>query len=154
MLKFSSLTAQIMLVTLVAVSGASAQSNAGILEQRLKSELNTTVQEVREAQTPSEKREILGRFIDKVERGSAKIQKLPFLTQENRAALSLLQEKFGEYAAELHGVPGPESSQPGVTNGELDAFASYVQQDLEQANGIYLSTGAIIIVLLILLIIT
>jgi hypothetical protein len=154
-------TAQILLLTLIGATAVSAGTEPGLLNgsinQRVKQSLNTMVQDVYAAEAPAEKRAVIERFLNKAERGAALAAKLPFLTDENHAALNFLQGKFDRYSAELNGVSGTgtaHNSVTGVPGGDLNDFASFMQQDLEQAgNGVYLSTGAIIIVLLIILII-
>lgn len=150
-----SLGAQTLLLVLLAAGGASAGDDTDVLNARIKASLNTMVQDVHAAPTPVEKRAVLDQFLARAERATGLAEKLPFLSEENRAALHVLQGKFDRYSLEFHGAPGSGSGNAGagVPNGSLDAFASYMQNDLEQANGgIYLSTGAIIIVLLIILI--
>jgi hypothetical protein len=39
-----------------------------------------------------------------------------------------------------------------AAGGNLNHFAAYLQQDVERADGVYLSVGALIIILLILII--
>jgi hypothetical protein len=151
---------QVLLLALFGATATLAGTESGLLNgtinQRVKQSLNTMVQEVHAAEAPAEKRALLERFLDKAERGATLAGKLPFLSDENHAALNMLQGKFDRYSAELGGVSGTGSTQntlSGIPGGDLDAFASFMQQDLEQAdNGLYLSTGAIIIVLLIILI--
>lgn len=130
-------------------------SDHGLLQERVKISLNEMVTDVRTAETPAAKRAVMEGFLDRFESRSRIAAKLP-LNDEQRAGLSSLQSRFAGYAAELNGT-GPAA---GVADDELDAFAGFMQQDLEQAaaswgsGGIYLSTGAVIIILLILLLIT
>jgi hypothetical protein len=134
-----------------AVLPAQAAENEGA-QQRLKVALNGMVQDVREAETAPAKRAVIGQFIGRMERNAQVTELLPFLGEEKRAALEDLREKFGGYQAELQGLDGRD----GVADSDLDAFAGFMQQDLEQAatsGGIYLSTGAVIIILLILLLV-
>jgi len=139
-----------------AIVPAQADENRDMLQGRMKTALNEMVQDVREAKTPEAKRETMDKFLGKVEQRARVAESLPFIGKENRSALSFLQEKFAGYHAELRGEAG--ASQ--ISDSDLDAFAGFVQQDLEQAEaswgngGIYLSTGAVIIILLILLLIT
>jgi hypothetical protein len=156
--KISTLLVSILLMTFALASGADAQTGSSGLNprisQQVKASLNTMVQEVHAAESPATKHAILTGFLGKVERGAVMAKHLPFLSAENRTALNVLQGKFGQYAADLRSMPEPGTSRDGVAEGDLDSYASYVQQDLEQASsgGVYLSTGAIIIVLLIILI--
>ena len=135
-----------------------AGQSEGMLQARVKVALNGMVQDVKAAETPAAKREVLNHFIGKIEHRAEIAGKIPFLSAENHQALAMLQNKFGTYKAELQGTPG--TSGTAVADKDLDAYASFVQQDLEQAEaswgngGIYLSTGAVIIILLILILIT
>lgn len=152
--KFSILAAHVLLMTLLTGAAAEAGPVSSVMESRVKSSLNKMVQGVHEAETPAEKRVVLDRFLGKLARGSALLEKAPFLSAENLTAINALQEKFAGYGAELHGAPGQDTPDAGVADADLDGFASFMQNDLEQAanGGVYLSTGAIIIVLLIILI--
>ncbi len=127
-----------------------AEDGSAVLEARLHASLNTVVTEVREAKTPTEKREILRHFLTKMEAGLENAKGMAILDYKDREALQALQKKFYAYEAELNGEKGLEQ----VADVKLDAFAGYIQQDLEQADlggGIYISGFAIIIILLILI---
>jgi hypothetical protein len=135
---------------------AEASANPRMLQERVKVALNEMVQEVRASETPADKRAVMERFLAKAERGSRVAERLP-MGRDTRAALEGLQSRFAGYSAELTGT----EERAGVADGDLDAFAGFMQQDLEQAadavwggGGIYLSVGAIIIILLILLLVT
>jgi hypothetical protein len=142
---------------LAAPASAAPQMQGGdVMQARVKSALNEMVQDVKAAPAPAEKREILEKFLGKVESRSQWAQSLPLVGEENREVLAKLHDRFAGYHAELNGSSGAAP----VADANLDAFASFLQQDLEQAaaswgnGGIYLSTGAVIIILLILILIT
>jgi hypothetical protein len=152
----SKFAAFLILLTAAAIP-ARAEENHGLLQERIKVALNEMVQDVRTAESPEAKRQILERFVGKLEHRAQMAERLPFLTKENHAALDMLQAKFGAYSAELKGTAG---NGP-VADGDLNAFAGFMQQDLEQAadawwsgDGIYLSAGAIIIILIIIILVT
>jgi hypothetical protein len=148
--------AGILILASIAAAPARAADGGDAMRTRVKSALNEMVQEVKAAPTPQEKREVLENFLGKVERRSEWAQALPFVDDGNRAALAKLHDKFSAHRAEL---AGSGNGAP-VADADLDAFASYVQNDLEQAEaswgngGIYLSTGAVIIILLIIILVT
>jgi hypothetical protein len=136
---------------------AHASQDQGLLQARVKVALNEMVRDVKAAESPAAKREVMDRFLGKIENRADKIAKIPFLSAENRSALELLQGKFSGYEATLKGDPG----LGGVADKDLDSYALFVQQDLEQAadafwsgDGIYLSAGAIIIILIIIILVT
>ncbi len=129
-----------------------AEDGSAALEARFHNSLSEVVREVRNANTPMEKRIILQHFLTKMENGMEKAQGMAILNTQDRQVVQGLQKKFLAYDAELNGQNGLEL----VADAKLDAFAGYIQQDMEQANhggGIYLSASAIIIILLLLIII-
>lgn len=142
-------------LTTATAGPAHASTDHGLLQARMKVALNEMVTEVKTAESPAAKRAVLDRFLSKIENRSRLAEKLP-LGEEHRTVLTALQNRFAGYAQELNGT----ENAPGVADGDLDAFAGFMQQDLEQADsswgsgGIYLSTGAVIIILLILILIT
>ena len=130
-----------------------ARSGATLLEQQYKAALNGLVQEVRSAEDPAQKREVLEEFTGRLDLGLEKILGQGGIDAADRAALGALKERFAAYRSELHGRDGLEK----VEDGNLDAFAAYIQQDMEQApvnGGVYISAGALIVILLLLLILT
>jgi len=155
MSRISALAAKLLLMTVLAGGVAHAQSVPDLVQKRLKVSLNAMVREVHGAETAAAKRVVLDRFIGKIDRGTYVIERMPFLSEDNRSALASLQTRFDAYALALHGAPGTDEEREGVADSDLDAFASFMQNDLEQAQsgGVFLSTGAIIIVLLILILI-
>ena len=141
----------------MALPAQAAPADQGMLQARIKVALNDMVQEVKTAETPEAKRAVMNRFLGKIEHRAELAGKIPFLPEENRAALNLLQNKFSDYEATLNGRPGVGA----VADKDLDSFAGFMQQNLEQAaeadwgnGGIYLSFGAVIIILLIIILIT
>jgi hypothetical protein len=140
----------------LAIVPASVKADAGsaVLEARFHAALNEVVQEVHGAKTTSEKRDILQKFLTRFERGLEKAQAIGSLKDEDRQALRNIQKKFYAYDSELNGAQAQGIER--VADANLDAFAGYIQQDMEQApvgGGIYISAGTLIIILLILIII-
>jgi hypothetical protein len=131
------------------VSRAEGQSPA--LQERFQASVNTMVQSVQAAPDPAAKRAIIGSFLNRVDRGMEMAQGA--LPAKDGIALDLLRAKVQAQFAELNGLNG----QPKVADNELNHFAGYIQQDMEQAQaywgggGIYLSVGAIIIILILIL---
>lgn len=126
--------------------------NATVVEQRLNASLNSMVTRVEDAETPEAKRAILDGYLDRAESAADKAEHLPLLGSETRGTLGALRASFRNLVDRLHGTGGVER----VSDGGLNAFAGQVRGDVQQAlstnGGIYLSTGTIIIILLILLI--
>ncbi len=135
----------------VRADAASAVSGSSVLEERFHATLNEVVREVQSAQTPAEKRDILRHFLTRMESGLEKSEGMAFLNEQDRQTLLSLQNRFNGYESELNGEKGMER----VADAKLDAFAGFIQQDMEQApmgGGVYISGGALIIILLLILI--
>ena len=135
---------------LAATAPAKAAPGAALVEEQYKAALSRLTQNVSQAQSPMEKREILQGFIDGMQDGLRKADALESLQDSDREALRSVAGKFSAYKAELDGMNGYTR----VADADLDAFAGYIQQGMEQApvgGGIYLSGTAIIIILLVLI---
>jgi hypothetical protein len=123
------------------------------LEERYHAALSQITQEVKQAEDPSEKRRILSGFFQQMEEGLQKAETLSSLPDEDKEALHTVLGKYFAYQSELEGTGGFAR----VADRDLDQFASYVRQDMEQApigGGVYISAGALIVILLILLLLT
>lgn len=129
---------------------AQAGPAGDVLEERYHAALNEVAQEVKQAPDAAEKRRILSGFFQHMEEGLQKAETLSSLPEGDKQALHTVLGKYFAYQAELEGNGGYAR----VEDRDLDEFASYVRQDMEQApvgGGIYISAGALIVILLILL---
>ncbi len=137
---------------LAVTSPAKAAGGSALLEEQYKAALNRMAQQVRQAPDAAEKRAILERFTEKMRTGLKNAESLPSLQEADRATLETVAGKFSAYHDELQGAPGYTR----VADADLDAYAGFIQQGMEQApvgGGIYISAGALIIILLLLIII-
>jgi hypothetical protein len=135
---------------IAATAPVKAAPGSALLEEHYKAALSKVTQEVRETEDPAEKREILEHFIDHMRDGLQKAETLESISEEDRAAVRSVAGKFYAYGAELNGTAGFER----VADADLDAFAGYIQQGMEQApmgGGIYISGTALIVILLLLI---
>ena len=116
------------------------------LDEHFKSAINTTIQHVKETPNAADKREMLGKFLVKMDKGLGMAQSL--LPNSEGKTLSALQLKIKADYADLNG-----NGTVKVADADLNKFANYVQQDAEQADQVlYISAGGLIIILIILLI--
>jgi hypothetical protein len=119
-------------------------------ENRIKEYFNDLLLKVEETKDPEQKRALLNESLERFLTAMDKVQRLPFLNQEQREALARFDAEVQEKHDELNGAAGFAM----VANADLDDFAGYMVQDLEQAARSYivLSTAAIIIIILLLII--
>jgi hypothetical protein len=135
---------------LAATVPAKASAGSALVEEQYKAALSRLTQDVRQATGPAEKREILKHFIDGMQDGLQKAQTLESLQESDRETLRSVAGRFYAYNAELEGLNGYAR----VADGDLNNFAAYVQQGMEQApmgGGVYISGTALIVILLLLI---
>ena len=127
-----------------------ADSTQNKWENRIKEYFNDLLLKVEETKDPAEKRALLNESLERFLTAMDRIQRLPFLNQEQREALARFDAEVQEKHDELNGAAGFAR----VANADLDDFAGYMVQDLEQAvrSYIVLSTAAIIIIIVLLII--
>lgn len=129
---------------------AKAATGSAVLEEQYKSALNRMVQEVRQAPGPAEKRAVLAHFVTGMRDGLQRAEGMASPQSPDRATLHSLAGKFSGYDAELNGNGGYVR----VADADLDAYAGFIQQSMEQApmgGGVYISGTALIVILLLLI---
>ena len=142
----------LLILLLVNVSRADTGSNA--VQERFKTAVNSMVQQVQAANNPADKREIIGQFLHRMDQSVATVKFLEPLSQKDNQALAAVQNKIRIQCNELNGLNGSDK----ISDGSLNAYAKYIQQDMEQAdtywtgNGIYISVGTLILILILILI--
>ncbi|MDO8550086.1 MAG: hypothetical protein Q7S39_08065 [Ignavibacteria bacterium] len=125
-------------------------SKADDLKKELQKYMNEIITEVREAETPEEKREILNDLFENLQ-GSFEVAKnSPLVPEEDHKGIEILYCKINERQNELNGLNGFER----VPDIKLNEFAYFSLQDIEQADTlltISLTTLLLIIILAILI---
>ena len=128
---------------------ALAQNSATKAENKVKDYFSGVAQQVKKEQDPAQKRAILNRGFEKVFKAADKIEKMHSFSSSDLQVISELRSRTQDKFEELNGLKGYEP----VSDGQLDNFASYVVQDMEQAKQITIvTTTAVLIVLAILVI--
>ncbi len=148
--RYISISARFLLMMLAMVAVFAAKANSSSLDERFKAAINTEIQKVMETQDPVLKRKMLGDFLIHMDQGIGTAK--TGVSEQDQPALNALQAKIQADYAELNG-----NGVAKVPDSELNHFAGYVQQDVEQADyysggGVYISVGGIIIILLLILI--
>lgn len=138
------------LAVFAATAPIKASAGSDILEERYKAALNDMVRQVRNAQDPEAKRDVLQHFIKHMSQGLQKAENLESISEQDRQTIHSVLGKFYAYDSELNGQAGFDR----VPDPDLDQFAGYIQQGMEQAplGGIYISGGALIVILILLII--
>jgi hypothetical protein len=113
------------------------------------------VVEVKQANEPRVKREIIGHYLSGMELGLKKMVSNTELTATDREVVAQIRLRFHENLSVFNGKDGTHK----VPDSELNAFADYIQQQSEQAGsgwngGVYLSTGALLVLIILLIIFT
>jgi acyl-coenzyme A synthetase/AMP-(fatty) acid ligase len=126
-----------------------ADSGTTRLENRFKEYFNNLLVKVEQTKDPAEKRALLNESLERFLTATDQVRKLPFVNQEQREALARFDAVVQEKHDELTGAAGFAM----VANADLDDFAHYMVQDLEQAATYYLALSGIAIVLIIVLLI-
>ncbi len=137
-------TAALLLVCATAMPGK-ADPTTAVLQERFKTATNPMVQKVKATEDPEAKRKIIGNFLTRMNKGTALAE--DFVSAHDAQSLEAVRVKIQADYAELNGIGANR-----VANADLNQFAQYIQQNMEQAEYIYISVGALIIILIILLI--
>jgi ribosomal protein S20 len=117
---------------------------------RIKSHVRDIVQTVKEAPTAEKKRAILNEKLKGMVDALDRAKRMGSVSKQDAAGIESLQNRIQAKIDELNGQNGYEA----VPAGQLDAFADYVQQDIEQADStitISVTTALLILILIILL---
>lgn len=117
--------------------------------ERFKQYVNEMVTEVKETEDPAEKRALLDESLQKMEEAADRVRHMPGIDADDEEALAALSTDISEKRDQLNGHGGYER----VADADLDRFADYVQQDLEQAQRlvISISSAALVLILVLLL---
>ena len=109
---------------------------------------NDAANKVRATENVAEKRAILNESFESMSGVLDMVQGLPSISQADRDGLARLQSTLQEKQDELAGVNGFER----VADGQLNAFAQYVVQDMEQAEPV-LTISLVSLLLIIILVV-
>jgi ribosomal protein S20 len=112
-----------------------------------KSYVNTMVQKVEKAKNPDLKRKVMNESFDNIITALDEAVSMGIVSPKDQKAVATLKQSIQEKKNELQGLKGYKR----VANKNLNNFANFVQQDLEQADTITFSLSATLLVLIILL---
>lgn len=127
---------------------ALAQDGATKAENRLKDYFSDVALRVKKEQNPAEKREILNRSFEKVFKAVDRIERMPAFSSVDLQVVSEIRSRTRDKFAELNGL---NNYQP-VTDAQLNHFADYVVQDMEQAKRVTIVTTTTVLLIILLVI--
>lgn len=134
---------RIMVITFVMAYAGIALGQDG-----LKKYFNDASVKVKATANQSQKREILNTSFEKMSKALGKVQSSPLVSNDDRAGIELIKATLQEKQDELSGLNGYER----VSDEQLDAFADYVVQDMEQADQqITISLVALLLIIIIVI---
>lgn len=134
------------LLMFTAVHTAAAQTQNAV--DMFKNHVNTVVQKVEKAEQPARKRALLNRSFDKLLTSFDRVESMQALSGADQSALNKLRANITEKKNELNGLAGFKR----VPDSQLNNFANFVQQDLEQADStITISVTVLLLIIIILL---
>jgi hypothetical protein len=138
------------LLLLLTVIAAPIQAQSPDAHDKLKKHINEMVENVQKAETVVEKRAILNQSFDDLVTAFNRVRAMERVPQTDKDAIADFTDTILEKKNELNGTNGYDK----VLDAQLDDFADYVQQDIEQADRaitISLTTALLIIIILLLL---
>ncbi len=137
-------------VILFCIQPSTAHATDVDLMARFKAFVNEMVTEVKATDDPEEKRAILVSSLERMNQAADIVARMPRMSDDDLAAIAVFKSDINDKLDELNGKNGYER----VADSDLDEYADYLQQDLEQAQRIVISLSltALILILIIILI--
>jgi hypothetical protein len=106
--------------------------------------------EAQAAETADAKRDILNRGLTRMNQALTQVQSSPAISAEDVDGIRQLQGSIQDKLDELNGAGDFQR----VADSELDAFADYMVQDIEQAYRITISLVALLLIIIIVILIS
>lgn len=138
------------LLILFTVTAIPVSAQTPDAHDRLKKHINKMVENVEQAETVTEKRDILNDSFDDLMTTFDKVSAMNRVPKSDKEAIADFRNTIQEKKDELNGENGYDK----VPDAQLDEFANYVQQDIEQADRVVtisLTTALLIIIIILLL---
>jgi hypothetical protein len=132
------------MVSVVAFAGT-AQS-----QDKLQKHFSEVATKVKATDDPSQKRAILEESLEKMTKALTQVQGSPLVSKEDKAGIDQVKAVVKEKQDELAGTNG----FAGITDAQLNAFADYVVQDMEQADkSITISVVTLLLIIILVILI-
>jgi len=135
-------------VRLVVLIGALGIAGVAFGQDKVHEYLNDTALKVKATESPVQKREILSKSLSDMTKALDTVQNAPMTSEQDDVNLGRIQAMLQEKTDELAGTNGFER----VPDDQLNAFSTYIVQDMEQADKT-ISIGIVTLLLIIIIII-
>ena len=113
-----------------------------------KKHINSVVQKVKAEENPQEKRDLLNDSFDNLLKSFDRVETMATLSSADQTALNELKSNITEKKNELNGMEGFKR----VQDNQLNNFANFVQQDMEQADSTVTISVTVLLLIIIILI--
>lgn len=124
-----------------------AQSTSS--SEKFKEYFNDVVQKVEREDDFTRKRDILNESFENMMTAYTRVSSMNGISEKDQEGIARMQQNLSAKMNELNGRNGYDQ----VADNQLDDFANYAQNDLEQANTITLSITTVLLIILILILI-
>lgn len=119
-------------------------------QDKLQKHFNGVASKVKAADSPTQKRQILDESFEKMSKALDEVQGSPLISKSDKDGIAQLKAIVKEKQDELGGVNGFEP----VPDAQLNAFADYIVQDMEQADrSITISFVALLLIIIIVILV-
>jgi hypothetical protein len=113
----------------------------------LKKHINSVVEKVEEAQEPVQKRTILDGSLEEMIEAIDKVSEKNSVSDSDKKGLAVFKENLEDRRNELNGLNGFKK----VPANQLNHYANFIQQDMEQADAVTISVTTALLIIIILL---
>ncbi len=137
----------VLTLLLVGLSAPIKAQNSGDPETMFKKHINKMVESVEKTDAPDEKRVILNNSFDDLIGAIEKVESMKAVPETDKEGLAVFKADIQEKKNELNGVNGFSP----VANNNLNNFANFVQQDLEQADTVTIGVTTLLLIIIHLL---
>lgn len=114
---------------------------------KIKTYINNVVQKVEKTEDPDQKRAILNESFDRMVDAFERVESMSSISAKDKEGIAVLRKDVHEKKNELNGEEGYKK----IADKQLNNFANYVQQDMEQANTITISVTTLLLIIIIIL---
>lgn len=136
-------------IALILATSAISYGQNNDATKKIKTYINKVVQKVEEAEHPDQKRAVLNKSFDKMLKAFDRIEGMKQISENDKEGIALLKENIQDKKNELNGQEGYQK----VADSQLNNFANYVQQDMEQAKSITIGVTTLLLIIIIILLI-